>query len=328
MIYIFAPAYQVSGGPEALQQMCYYLRKIGKDAIIVFYNYEEDKDPMPSRYLIYGNKWILAHQVVDEPRNSVVVPERKPLLLNSIRKAKKYIWWLSKDNFVFEQASIWKRVKYAVKGFLHIDVIPLDTRYCNFSLDECTHLCGSKYAYDYVKNEFGQKSVHYCVEPISLEFLQMGPYDGVEGRKDVVLYNPSKPSVIMSELIRRNKFHFVPLKGFTPQELAELYRTSKLYVDFGAFPGPERMPKEAVFFGCNILVGKKNAAENDFDVAIPEKFKVLGDVDIETIENKIQNLLARYDKYKVEFFPFITKVINMDINFTKQLDLIFFEECK
>lgn len=323
MIYVFAPAYQVSGGPEALQQMCYYLRQIGKESVIVFYNYEVGKDPMPSRYHIYGNHWILQDEIIDDYHNSVVVPERKPLLLNQIKKTKKYIWWLSKDNFIYEQASLWKKTKYAIKKSLHIDVIPLDTRYCNFDLKDVIHLCGSKYAYDYVTQELGIKEVHYCVEPISLDFLQMGPYDNPEGRQDVVLYNPSKPSEIMTELLQRNNFKFVPLKGYSPVQLAELYRTSKLYVDFGAFPGPERMPKEAVYFGCNILVGKRNAAANDFDVAIPERYKIYPNSRAEVIEENIRQILMEKNIKHEEFALFRKKVIFLEQDFNDCLHSLF-----
>lgn len=322
MIYIFAPAYQVSGGPEALQQMCFYLRKIGKQSIIVFYNDEEGKDPMPPRYHIYGNHWILQDEIIDDCQNSVVVPERKPFLLNRIKNAKKYIWWLSKDNFVYEQASVWKKTKYYFKRMFHVDVISLDTRYCSFSLSECTHLCGSKYAYDYVKDVLGQKDVYYCIEPISLEFLQMGPCDKAEDRRDVVLYNPSKPSLIMSELLRRSKFHYVPLQGLTPQKLARVYRTSKLYIDFGEFPGPERMPKEAVYFGCNILVGKKNAAENDFDVAIPNKYKVYVDASVEEIERTIDDILDNYSIHSKSFDGFRCKIECLESSFLTQMNVI------
>lgn len=323
MIYIFSPAYQVSGGPEALQQMCYYLRSIGKDAIMVFYNYEEGRDPMPERYRIYGNRWILVNEVVDQVGNSVVVPERRPFYLNPYNKAKRYIWWLSKDNFIFEKAPMSKRIKYAIKKLLHIDVVSLDTRYCNFKLEDITHLCGSKYAFEYVKNELKQDDVHYCVEPISLEFLQMGPYNGLEGRNDVVLYNPSKPSALMDKLLERGKFNYVPLKGYTPEGLATLYKTSKLYVDFGAFPGPERIPKEMVYFGGQILVGFQNAAMNDFDVAIPEKYKVKNLEEVESVEIIIDSMLNLYSSFSADFLFFKKKVIGIEDVFKNQLESYF-----
>lgn len=323
MIYIFSPAYQVSGGPEALQQMCYYLRSIGKNAVMVFYNYEEGRNPMPERYKIYGNEWILVKDVEDKIGNAVVVPERRPFYLNPYKKAKRYIWWLSKDNFIFEKAPLSKKIKYAIKKLLHIDVVSLDTRYCNFNLEDVTHLCGSKYAYEFVKNELKQKDVHYCVEPISLEFLQMGPYDGVEGRNDVVLYNPSKPSALMDKLLERGKFNYVPLNGYAPEGLASLYKTSKLYVDFGAFPGPERIPKEMVYFGGQILVGFQNAAMNDFDVAIPEKYKIMDLEDVESVESMIYSMFANYALTSGNFLPFQNKVIGLDANFIAQLKVLF-----
>lgn len=322
MIYICAPAYKVSGGPEALQQMCYYLRSLGKESIIVFYDYEEGKDPMPDRYKLYGNKWVLFEDLKDEDGDICVVPEVRTRALNGIKKARRYIWWLSKDYLIYEKASIWKKFKYYGKKFLHIDVISLDTRYCNFDLKDVTHLCGSKYAYEYVRNVLKLADVHYCVEPISLEFLQMGTYVGID-RKDVVLYNPSKPSVLMGKLLERGKFDFIPLKGYTPEELAGLYKSSKLYVDFGAFPGPERIPKEMVYFGGQILVGFQNAAMNDFDVAIPEKYKIKNLEDVEFVEKMISVLLNNTSSPYFDFSSFQAKVANLETEFKKQLNALF-----
>ena len=41
--------------------------------------------------------------------------------------------------------------------------------------------------------------------------------------------------------------------NMTPEEISDLFRKVKLYVDFGNFPGPERLPKEAVYNGVNNL---------------------------------------------------------------------------
>lgn len=322
MIYIFAPAYQVSGGPEALQQMCYYLRTIGKDAVIVFYNIEKD-NPMPSRYLIYGNPWITPQEVVDSFDNTFVVPERRPLLLNPIKKSKKVIWWLSKDNFIYEKAPLYKKIKYYIKRCLGIDVISLDTRYCNFSLAKCMHLCGSKYAFEYVKSVLQMPDVRYCVEPISIDFLRIGAYCESCHRKDVVLYNPSKPSALMTNLLKRATYNYKPLKGYTPSELASIYKESKLYVDFGAFPGPERIPKEAVYFGCHILVGFQNAAINDFDVAISEQYKIRDLENVEFVETKIREMLANFDEQHSDFVQFQQKVCKLEDGFKDSLSHIF-----
>ena len=56
--------------------------------------------------------------------------------------------------------------------------------------------------------------------------------------------------------------------------MAVKYTEAKLYIDLGEFGGPERIPKEAVYFGCNIIVANHNAAANDFDVAIPQEYKI------------------------------------------------------
>ena len=127
----------------------------------------------------------------------------------------------------------------------------------------------------------------------------------------------------MAELLERGRFNYVPLKGYTPAGLAEMYKKAKLYVDFGEFGGPERMPKEAVYFGCNILVANHNAAANDFDVAIPRKYKVDDGETAEQIENRISDLLADYKAQNAEFLSFKLKVEGLEMNFMNQLECLF-----
>ena len=93
-----------------------------------------------------------------------------------------------------------------------------------FDLSKCMHFCGSKYAYLEVSNNYPKSKVEYLVEPISLDFLRMGNLDLPQERDDIVLYNPAKPSGLMAELVNRGRFNYVPLKGFTPAGLAEMFK--------------------------------------------------------------------------------------------------------
>lgn len=102
-----------------------------------------------------------------------------------------------------------------------------------------------------------------------------------------------------------------------------MYKKAKLYVDFGEFGGPERMPKEAVYFGCNILVANHNAAANDFDVAIPQKYKVEDGTPAEVFESVIGNMLARYEELNRDFVPFREKVERLEDNFLGHIQNVF-----
>lgn len=322
--YIFAPANYGSGGPEALHQLAYYMRKLGMEAFVVYYEYSGFVDAKPiERYLQYETMTAKYEDIEDEPGNYVIAPENAPWCLNGIKKAQKCIWWLSLGFSQVKKGSVGERLMLLKHETLGQSV--KSYRGVAYDLRKCWHFCGSKYAYLEVRNMFPQSKVEYLVEPISLDFLRMGNSNLSQEREDMVLYNPAKPSKRMTQLLNRGKFNYVLLKGFTPVGLAEMYNKAKLYVDFGDFGGPERMPKEAVYFGCNILVTNHNAASNDFDVAIPEKYKVAEDETIEQVEGRLADMLEHYVEQYTDFFPFKTKVEKLEENFYKQIQNVFGE---
>lgn len=319
VIYIFTPAGLCSGGPEALHQLAYYLHEIGIAAYNVYYNYNGFPPTLtPDRYKQYGVETIDYNEIKDIKGNLVIAPENAPWCLNGFKKAQKCIWWLSVAYNQIHTGTFKERIIHLKRRVLGQKVD--NYRHVDYSLKKCWHLCGSKYAYEKVKREYPKSVVEYLVEPISLDFLRMGSKFSPKHRDDIVLYNPSKPSALMSELLQRGHFSFIPLKGFTPLELAEKYKSAKLYVDFGRFGGPERMPKEAVYFGCNILVVNHNAASNDFDVAIPVYYKINDKESILFIEDKIKDMLLNYEAQHTDFLPFHMKVQNLEGCFRIQLN--------
>lgn len=320
--YIFTPARFCSGGPEALHQLAYYMRKLGMDAYTVFYTYSGFPDVQPiDRYKQYEVSVVGYGEIEDKTYNYVIAPENAPWCLNGFKQAQKCIWWLSVAYNDVREGTAKVRLVHFKRKMLRQDVG--NYRNVAFNIRNCWHLCGSAYAFEEVTKMFPSSVVKYMVEPISLDFLKMGNDNLPTKREDEVLYNPSKPSIVMNKLLERGRFNYVPLKGLTPEGLAEKYKSAKLYVDFGLFGGPERMPKEAVYFGCNILVACHNASTNNFDVAIPQQYKVKDETSVEQIENCIANMLAHYENQNIDFLPFKEKVERLEANFMEQLIGIF-----
>lgn len=318
-IYIYCPANLRSGGPEALHQLCFYMVKVGLDAYMVYYNTTDGIEPMPPIYSIYGVKRKPFSEIEDSPTNILVAAESSTIMLNGFKRIQKYIWWLSVNWLDYEPASGKVLLKYKIKKLLGVKNPPLNG--CDFKLNDCVNVCGSKYAFEYVQC-IGIKNPRYLVEPISKQFLDANIDLDVE-RDDVVLYNPAKSSEIMNLLLEDGTFKFKALTKMTPDELIEAYKKAKLYIDFGHFGGPERMPKEAVYFGCSILVGNRNAAVNDFDVAIPAKYKISNYEDLAVVKNAIQDMLNDYEKNRDDFFPFKKKISKLESNFMKQIEELF-----
>lgn len=322
-IYIFTPANTLGGGVEALHQLAYYLRNLDFEAYTVYYQYSGypmSVSPLP-RYEEYNVHAVEYDEIEDGFNSIVIAPENAPWCLNAFRKAQKCIWWLGLIASELHEGDLFYKMVYWKRQLLGQSIH--NARKVLFNPQDCWHFCGSKYAYTDVRKRFPNTRVEYMVEPISLDFLKMGNAGLSTEREDIVLYNPSKPSSIMTELLELNRFKYVPLKGLTPNGLAEMYKKARLYVDFGDFGGPERMPKEAVYFGCNILVANHNAAANDFDVAIPLKYKVDDSETAEQIERRIEDMLLNYEKQHVDFLPFKTKVEELEEHFIERLNELF-----
>jgi hypothetical protein len=314
-IYIFCPPHIQSGGPEAIYQLRYYMEMVGFDAYLVYFKAKKDIPLMPERYKIYNPRFKKEDEIDDNTNNILIAAETYSNQLNGFIHIQKCIWWLSVNYAAYVPHSTIRIIKNLIKDTLKLRKKP-EKRF-DYSLKDCKHICGSKYAYEFLRKR-GLKNIHYCVEPISKQFLEYKDWKSYK-RNNVILYNPAKPSELMLKLLERKNFEFLPLQGYTPAELAEYYQQAKLYVDFGIFAGPERMPKEAVYFGCTILVGKRNAAKNNWDVAIPDKYKIARMEDIEFVENRIRFMLDNYDRNSNDFKPFRDKIELLEVNFIKQL---------
>lgn len=341
-IYIACPAYVATGGPEALHQLCYYMNKLGLRALIAYYaaDLSPSKPLTNKRYDKYHCKFIRFSEISDEKENILIAPESHTRCLGQFSNIQKCIWWLSVKFFDGHKESVNGKVYWILKSFVHdmknfyfnfrsmktrLQILKYSER-CDIlnSSDIRYHLVGSKYAYEFLKNK-GLNNVEYLVEPISKDFLDAGKYDCTNRKDNSILYNPSKRSWIMTKLsiFRGRKYTFLPLRGYSMEQLISLYRKSKLYIDFGEFGGPERIPKEAVYNGCAIIVADRNAASNDFDVAVGNRYKIKDFNNMSLVEKKIDFVLANYESLSQDFEPFRLKIDNLEKNFLDSIVRIF-----
>lgn len=319
LIYIFCPAKIETGGPEALHQLRFYMEQLKLNAFIVYFDAKDSVGNTPERYKIYNPKVRLIEDVEDVEANILIVPETSTILLNNFKKIRRCIWWLSVDYCDNLPITKFKRLKNFIKVLLGLR--QKESSRFQFSISDCLNLCASKYAYTFLKKH-KVKNIKYLVEPISKEFLDYNASINHQ-RNDKILYNPSKPSKTMDLLLKSGEFDFLPLKGYKPEKLIELYSKAKLYIDFGPFSGPERIPKEVVYFGTTILVNKRNAAKNNFDVAIPNKYKIRRYNNIDFVKKEIRKMLANFDENITDFIYFKEKIEKLEFNFINQIEDIF-----
>ncbi len=339
-IYVLCPSYLISGGPDALHQIVYYLNKINQYAYLVYVDLRKKKYKVPACYQEYikNGEYKLLSEIEDKSDNAIICPETLTFLLDKYSNVKKYVWWLSVNNDT-ERSNIFDKFKILLRKLSPKQLIKqikkknklLNVIYFfkhkKFDFTDngnITHLCASYYAYDYVSNNTNAECF-LCVEPISKYFLDNINYGTECHREDTVIYNPAKNFKFTKKIIKACKgINFLPLKGYSQVELLNIYRKSKLYIDFGTFPGAERIPKEAVINGCCILTGRNGASAYFNDVPINDEFKIASvNENLSLIKSKIEWILSDYDNCIDYFEVYRQFVKNLETNFIEQLSKIF-----
>lgn len=317
--YIICPGNCGSGGPDALHQLYYYLKQLVSNVYLV---YVVGKKQVYPAYKKYNPQIIDFNLIEDKEENILIVPESLTKFLKGFKNIKKIVWWLSVYNYghtnfmtklsLFVKSIIFsksiKELKYAFKRKVSLK-----------KLASINNYVASKYANVFLLSKNIKSS--YLIEPLGKDFLDYFTIDVYKNkRENVVLYNPKKGFEITKQIISANPdMTFIPLINYSSLDLIKLMSTAKLYIDFGHFPGPERLPKESALFGCNVLVRKTGASINDFDVNIPNKYK-LTDIDISNISKIITNMLENYDSDFEDFNTYRTQILNLESNFIKSIN--------
>jgi hypothetical protein len=332
IIYILAPAYSASGGQEALHQLCYYLTlKSYRAKIAYYFCNDKTKNPTAPVYAKYKVDYCFADDIQDVPANLVICPEIATGFLRDFTNIHKAIWWLSVGFYLSDKKnnSFPKLLSNVLRGRLGkaLEIVRQSRRIFNFNNASIRHLTGSHYAYDFV-TKHGATNVRLFIEPLGIDFINNvinGPaidFNGLK-RQDRVLYNPAKKSRTMRRFMETYpSYTYVPLQGLTPDQLIETMKTSKVYIDLGKFPGPERLPKEASVCGCCIITGQRGAAKFYQDVRIPDEFKIKK-YSLSAIKEKLDMLLTEYDAQIAKFCEYRLMIKDLEKNFNKQIDDIF-----
>ena len=331
-IYVLANSKLNTGGSESLHQLVHYLRANGEDAYIYYIN---DNYKVDSKFDIYNYK--IAESLQDRKENIIIAPEVYANFFHDINYAKKIIWWLSWDYYFSESADeISKNLlsKYHLPFFLRGLVkfvgkktngyrkYPKSSFYEPIDLKnrDIEHFYNSKYI-KLKLEKLGIKvdSKNYLCGPLAEDFFYDNDY---KNKENIIIYNPSKGRSNTTFIINKAKemgyrFQFVALENLTRDEIKKELLRAKVYVDFGEFPGPERIPREAAMCKCLIITSKNGAAENDFDVPIPNEFK------FDNIKENyaqilflIQSMLDNYDHYVHNYDNYRAHILTQKLNFT------------
>ena len=311
-IYLLCPANTRTGGPEAMHQLGRVLLDLGHDACMVYATADsafrwrdgivdapEIESPMPADYAQY--RVPRAMQIPDQPESAVVVPEIWPALAFRFAKARLHLWWLSVDKGLpnVEQCGGFEALRATT----------------------CVHLCQSYYALTYLlERDLSGWPLFDYTSPDKLTAAA-----GIDAKREARILYPARGRWFTSWLQRwAPDLPWQEISGFTPDQVRDLFLTSRVYIDFGSHPGKDRMPREAAILGCCIITGRRGAAANALDVPIPARYKFQDSrIMIPRIVRAIRGLLADYDARTEDFASYRDTIRAERREFTLQAMRIF-----
>lgn len=335
-IYIISP-YVKTGGPRSLHQLALTLQMKGLTSYVYYFDNAEAKEA------IYDDIDVpVANCIEDKKNNMIIVPEMYAEYLLEYKNVKKVIWWLSlyffkcNDLFWYTKAAI-KRKGYSMLVYPIALIYYYIRNNSNFKnkktfkkIEDNFDLFFHLYNCEYVKKYLAEKSVKneqmsYLCGPLIKDYYRVDRELCITKKRNIVAINPSKVDRTILKLFKKGlkkmNIELIEIKNMTTKEVKQTLLESKIYVDLGYFPGPERMPREAVSLYCNIVTTKIGAANNNVDVPIPEKYKVsIKRSNISSIVKLVCKMIDDYEMNIPDFDKYRDKVYSQIENFDTDLD--------
>ena len=277
-IKIACPHNVVTGGIELLHQVAAELNKYdGVTAELWYMDPNELK--IPDDYLVYGNT---VNSRIDDG-DILLLPEIWAHFSNdpAFKDHTKVVYWESVDNY-FPHTPKDQWFKFG-ENTLHIS----QTEYSNRFLADVVNVPTNNIIEitDYVNDDY-------------LNSDTTGP------RAPIVLYNPTKGLDYTEKIMAlADDVEFIPITGMAREQVLDLMQHSMVWIDFGFFPGKDRLPREAGACGMCLITGRRGSAKYQKDMGIPEKYKISNAncADLGEIANKIRDILANFEERQKEF---------------------------
>jgi hypothetical protein len=302
MIYYIICPYFETGGPEAMHQLCHELNSLGKEAYIVYINRPKDTE----KQILYTESYSNIKNttsIEDIKDNILIFPEiytsewlRTHIKIQNIRMA---VWWLSLNNAV------------------SFDSLP-----GNVKDTTIIHLFQSHYVKDAILKNLNESTsqtwfdLHDYTRELFTNAYITNAFDNKFERGNMIAYNPTK-DFISSNLIQKWDLRSLPLVDLSPTIMLYKLHECKIYVDLGAHPGKDRIPREAAMSGCVVITNLLGAAVNDVDIPITEK--VDGPDDLNTL---IKSIFEDYNTYYEKQKSYRDWISNEKERFIEQIIII------
>lgn len=302
MKYLVHSNFGTAGGHQSAHQICATLTEVGEDAYMIYPPIGHDR-VVPLWSNIYGvEKFVHREFTNDEPDQVHIIPAMwgpnwypcDAETYSCIKvtgddpyKSKKVLYWLGVVK--------WQDWEYYGED--------RDINLDHPNIKKMYHACQSQFAYDFLTNsgKVDPKTV-FMLRDYTHEMYLSSDYELYiqrHKRNNIVLYNGAKGLQhtyrLMDECANINCM-FVKLENLNREQIRDIAKTAKVYIDFGHHPGKDRIPREMAACGCIVITGHDGTAACDTDVPVGKrKFKrINGGYDYTAIRNQIENDMYDY----------------------------------
>jgi len=314
-IYIICPPKKATGGPEALHQLGYILNSLGYNAKMLYSKHK--KDPVHPFYKNYNVPYVM--KVKDSADNVMVIPESMTNLIAKYPLAQKKVWWLSLDFYEILMNSREKK-----KNWIRKLVVPYKHTEYRFEPNKTvTHWYQSQRTKEFLQTKKLDNDTAYLCDYVTELFFENLPESF--SKENIITYNPKKGlDKIEKYMTLLPQYKWTPLTGMSREEMRDTLRKTKLHIDFGYFPGRDKIPREALVSGVCLLTGRDGTAGFKEDLGIPEKYKLQADeTQIEKVTELIHHAMNNYDAVFSEFSDFRAFVMNEKQNMIENVKKLF-----
>ncbi|MFN3585167.1 hypothetical protein [Phenylobacterium sp.] len=265
-VVLFCPA-ALTGGPEALHQLSHALTGVGIENHMVYFgggggiqverNRVRSASPLAAEVMEYYAAYAprSAPEVPRDGDTLMVLPESLAPKHHGFTAGRVAIWWLSVDN-AYRAAPRLRDEAFRRELFARPDLI---------------HLWQSAYARDFLRDH-GAPNMAELRDYTSPLFTD-APAAGPSPRR-ACAYNAAKGGDLGAGFFQAHpNLDGLALQGFSKPKLREIFSERLVYVDFGHFPGQDRMPREAAACGAVVFIRRRGAGRFQEDFPLPEDFK-------------------------------------------------------
>lgn len=339
-VYIICP-YLKTGGPRSFHQLADQLVQRGFD-VYMFYG-EHGLTYKADRVLYDDCKAKIAGEIEDISGNIVIVPESDTGWLLKYKNVLGVIWWVSLNFYL--TSNLWfaacsktiylgdhklKALGRYIKYELDYIRTHKSRKYVKNSSDlqKFYHLYNSEYAADYLrKRGIAEDRLQYLCGPIDVVTTDDAQTIR-DNKEDIIAFNPTKANKVMLKNIKTYmakhypQVKFIEILGMTREEVADTLKKAKVYLDLGYFPGPERIPREAVTYYCNIVTSNLGSASNNVDVPISMEYKFAMQIDnVVPMCELMAKMITDFSAYTANFDKYREHVQEQIQRFDKDIDV-------